>query len=201
MFVNRRPVERESPRGGAFARKKVLTYDDEYFESLELELELQDKARAAFRERSDWVCLRSEAGWVVRSTPACATHEDFRRGHMAHSGVAAEALALVFYYMAAVEHLSGDEIERYWRAVDYYFEKRQDDPYDEGLWHNDEGEWRGNPATSQVVCLAINRAHQLDAEIEPNVRKAARAAFLEREARARAREAAAKAQRLEYVEV
>ncbi|VDB94340.1 unnamed protein product [Peniophora sp. CBMAI 1063] len=201
MLVTRRIVSWPPSNKRWWVRYKNIERDDRYQEAGLLHYELLEKARHIFRGPADLSRLRSASGWVVSSTPRWATYKEFAQGHGAFWGISAEAMALVLYHMSTYEHASAAEIERYWLAVDYWFENVAEEPYDEGLWHNDDGEWRGNPATADVVFRAVNHAHDLDADIEPSVRKASRRAYLEEVARQKAREQARKARLQEYVEV
>ncbi|KZV75986.1 hypothetical protein PENSPDRAFT_680706 [Peniophora sp. CONT] len=163
--------------------------------------ELLAKAQEIFKTSSNLAALRRSSGWRVRSTPDWATHREFAYGHTAMHGIAAEALALVFFHMSTYEHVSGDEIERRWDALDLWFERVMEDTYDQGLWHYDEDAWRGNPATAPVIYEAVKYAHALDHEIPAAERAAARQAYLDQERRLRERAAARKARALDYVDV
>lgn len=96
--------------------------DDTYIESTLLQSEFYCKAEEIFRGPVDLIRLRAASGWIVWSTPGWATHKEFSRGHHSGYGISAEALALTFLHMSSVEHMRGDDIERYWHAVNYYFE-------------------------------------------------------------------------------
>lgn len=86
--------------------------------------EVQYRAYDIFKSPEDLSRLREATGWRVSSTPASATYRDFSFGVTlgVERGVAPEAIALVLYHMAAVEHMSGPAVEKHCDAVDYWYE-------------------------------------------------------------------------------
>lgn len=86
--------------------------------------EVQYKAYEIFKSPEDLSRLREATGWHVKYTPESATYRDFVFGIIdVERGVAPEAIALVLYHMAAVEHMSGERVEKHCDAVDYWYEK------------------------------------------------------------------------------
>lgn len=124
MSLNLRRVS--WPPSSRPARRKPQELDiDEDFGSFQNFYELVGKAKEVFKSPGDLWGLREKSGWRVSSTPSWATNTHFQCGPAAILGVAAEAIALLFFYLATVEHESGEELERRWDAIDFYFEKSQ----------------------------------------------------------------------------
>ncbi|VDB94106.1 unnamed protein product [Peniophora sp. CBMAI 1063] len=140
----------------------------DHAECLYLDSRLSGLYRTVFKSMADIERLRASSGLSSPSTPAWATVKHFRQGPGAAWGIAAESLALVLYYLASEEHLSGDEVEKYRAAAQYTHSWLHDDNFDGSneTWHADpvdgEEDWQGNPATAPVVHNAVRVAYDLE---------------------------------------
>ncbi|VDC00083.1 unnamed protein product [Peniophora sp. CBMAI 1063] len=117
-------------------------------------------ARKIFNSYGDLKRLRESSRVRTRCTPRWATYRHFRLGIEACWGVAAEALALILYYLAVEEKMSGDDIDRY-RDVAEYTWYRNAEEEDIDTWHRGDESYEGNPATAPVVFRVLRLAYEI----------------------------------------